>query len=330
MPESSKTESGLQSYQGVFVGSLGFGTLQANPYLRVQWISYTSPTTGKAGFSDRLEQALRAAGIEVRPSSTVLAARCTNLDANAIGDLGSRATARFYEGQGYRVATQVPILGEGIFGGVTPAGILQQAGVFNTGVRNIDVVAWKPGLLGGERINAESKVGRKYLNAGPEVTGKPAYQLTRDAVSIFNNRAVRFAGKGLGVAGVVLDGASTAGQINQQISAGNLRGAGLSAAQFAGRQGGGFALGAASGIGGALAGAAFGEGGALAGTIAPGLGNAIGGFGGALVGGIAGAFLGEAGVTKVYNFIAGALSKAQQVSAPPGSSGNDRCIRNIC
>jgi hypothetical protein len=208
-----------------------------------------------------------------------------------------------------------------------------RAETFNTGVRNVDTVAWKTGLLGGQRINAESKVGyksRTTVDFGSfgkkpniEVTGNTSYQLTRDAISIVNNRFARFVGKSLGVAGFGFDAAATVSQINKQISAGNLSGAGLSAAQFVGRQGGGFALGAASGIGGTLAGAAlFGEAGALAGTVAPGVGNIIGGFLGGLVGGVVGAVAGEAAITSLYNSIIGLPLQAEQPQPPSSAAAS--------
>jgi hypothetical protein len=119
--------------------------------------------------------------------------------------------------------------------------------------------------------------------------------------------ALRGGGLVLGGAGAAYDAYSTYGEIKQQLAAGDTRGARLSGAQFVGREGGGLGVGALGGLGGVLAGAAlFGEGGALAGTVAPGVGNVALGVAGAIVGGVIGGFVGEKGITALYDWVAGA------------------------
>jgi hypothetical protein len=65
---------------------------------------------------------------------------------------------------------------------------------------------------------------------------------------------LRSGGLALGAIGTAYDAYSTYNTVTQQLAVGNELAAGLSTAQFVGREGGGLALGAAGAVGGALAG----------------------------------------------------------------------------
>src|SRR6185437_7922027 len=284
------------SYGGAVFGSMGLSTLQANPYLRVVWFSYSTP--GASGrFSQNLVVALDSRGIEIEPGGVLSNSLLPGEDiSNGRGRFGSEATQAHFETRGYQVETKVPTLGRGVFGGVTPPGLSGTPVELNTGIRVVDIVATKWGFLGGEQINAESKVNYKSLNYDLERTGGHAYQLTRDAISISNNRLTRLGGNALAIVGAGLDLYSTGTTVSGQLSAGNFAGAALSGAEFAGR----------------WTGTAVGT------TLGTLLGGPVGGF----FGGIVGAYGFEKSIDVLYAGLTGGLTFGGGSSLPtPAISG---------
>jgi hypothetical protein len=282
------------SWAFVIQSSLGYGPLQYNPALTVRWTGFANPATGMNKFSGPLREALNLTGIDYEPSSTVLGAPGANYTSNQLGTLGSDALAESYANQGYAVSQNVSIF---------------------DGAREIDVVAYRGGFLGGQMIYGESKVGYKSLNSDYWRSGSPSCQLLADARAFDLNRLARFGGKALGVAGLAYDAISTGTTAYGQLEAGNTSGAALTGAEFGGRLNGM----AAGGWAGAVLGGAIG-------TAVPGIGNLVGAGVGGFVGGIVGAIGGQAAVDRIASALTGggvaaAQARASMVTVPQVSVG---------
>jgi hypothetical protein len=125
------------TYGGTITGSLSLGVLQANPQLSSFWINYQSPyiskhaPQGRVGFSEPLRTAVtNLLGNRPRSSDVVLGPPGTNYTPYELGVLGREATAATYRAKGYSVREEVVTQG---------------------GMRRVDVVARKPGLLAARR-----------------------------------------------------------------------------------------------------------------------------------------------------------------------------------
>jgi hypothetical protein len=281
----------------VAYSAAGIGLLQYNPLLTVRWTGFESPVTEDIGFSPTLVTNLEARNIlvDINSSNIVPANRPPGLfTPNELGNLGDGALEEIYQARGFTTKTQVNTLG----------------GIFGQG-RRVDVVATKPGLLGGEMVYGEAKVGYKTMNwTTARETGRPIYQMVQDANSLFYNRAARFVGKGLGIAGVGLDAVMTGADIYGKLSQGDTAGAAISGAEFGGRWAGAAAFATA----GAQAGFALG-------SFFPGFGNVIGAGVGGFVGGIVGGYLGEEGVNRILGYSSSQSSSIFGAPPPPVQAG---------
>ena len=284
MTESLNAQGMFLSYTGRITGSLGFGVLQANPYLTSVWVNYLSPYTsarypqGSVGFSANLEKAVTTLlGKEaVVYSPVVLGPPGANYTTDQLKTLGENRLASDYRSQGYRVGEQVPTQG---------------------GNRIVDVVARKTGIFGGQMVHAESKVGYTALREARE-----AREVFYDANALFKNQLFRSLGKGLGWAGIGIDAVHTVGDIQKELAAHDTTGVGRSVTQFAGRQSGT--------VGGAW----------LGGAVGFTFGGPIGALIGGAAGGIFGSFSGDWAAGQVYNSVFGSPPADQGQFAPSGTS----------
>ncbi|QGM97488.1 hypothetical protein [Methylocystis parvus] len=224
-PPERRADLSARGAQGIgdLFGALGYGTLQANPLLTVQWYQFDSQYAKKSGFSDSLRTTIGKAGITLSLDNK-LAPYDRNLSAYEVGRLGEKAVEELYKGRGLQTWSET------------------------TGARQADVVGYRWGILGGEKFQGESKVGYRSLTGWRP--GKTGYQLAQDWAALNRNNLFRSLGKAAGAFGAGVDIAVTGVEIAQQLSRGDNAGAARSGAQFGGRWGGA--------IGGALAGGALG------------------------------------------------------------------------
>lgn len=286
--------------RGVDLAAAGTQKLVDNPVLSIQWENTVSAWNNKSGFSETLRDALTEAKITINPvnltppagsvgpSSGVSVGRANNIN----GALAEQAIAQRMQAQGYQVTT-------------APSA----ANRVQNDTRVVDVVAIRPNAdpRMTERVEIESKVGKTDFEGPDTKSGKPQYEVAKDAQRLADSRAARASGLSMEADGATIARGGRAldavgrvarpvGMVMDAVEVGSaFRADGNRVGENTGRAASGLAGGAAGGWGGAAAGAAIGT------AVFPGVGTVVGG----VVGGIAGAFAGDAAGRGMFDTVKG-------------------------
>lgn len=208
---SELTPRQAQALSDLYAAS-GYGLLQFNPELTVQWFHFNSYYSyNGSGFSQNLLDTMDRAGIEW-DRHIDLTPYPRNLNRTAIGRLGENAVEAMYNDRGLTTWREY------------------------SGARRADVVGYKWSFFGGDMYRGESKV--RYQSLTGTKPGEVIYQLTHDISALAKNNVLRGLGQGVMAVGAAVDVVMTGAQIRQQLSAGDNLGAARSGIQFGGRWGG--------------------------------------------------------------------------------------------
>ncbi|MGQ0682915.1 hypothetical protein [Bradyrhizobium sp.] len=300
--------------------SYGTRIIINNPWTDIRWAFYEGPIARAGGASPALSTFLTEGGVSFNSKMYPMAPGSTpGVKGTASVNIANHAAAIRQEVNNIRASRSV--FGDIVTKKVSP-GMTNAAGK----PRNLDIGYQTRSFLYGATNNyVEVKTG--YVDFKGNKGGTAAVQAKADVANLAKlnsqvsgirkfGQGLRIGGVGLGVAGFGYDAYQTYGDINRKLSAGNMNGAGLSAAQFVGRQGGGLAFGAAGTLGGVAVGAAlFGGAGAVSGSIVPGIGTLALGVAGGIMGGIAGAIFGEAAMQRLYKELVGS-QMGPRITAP--------------